>query len=61
MKSIYLIYVVQIYVKRENISPVLKQKHQNGNFSEIILAMLVFHPVTLRIDFNGLLIIRTDT
>ena len=27
------------YVKLENIYPVLKQKHQNGNFSQIMLAM----------------------
>ena len=50
------------YVKLENIYPVLKQKHRNDHFSKIKLAMgyLVFHSVTLWLDLNGLLIIKTE-
>ena len=57
-----LIYNPNFYVKLETSYPVLKQKHLNGYFSEIKLAMeLSGVPLAMTLWFNlsGMLIIRT--
>ena len=53
-----------LYVKLENIYPALKQKHRNGNFPLIKLAMAISRvplwDFVVWLSFNELLIIRTE-